>query len=40
VAVAFGLAVSANALRCRIVIPASAPQIQQRSFFIRQFLLA
>jgi hypothetical protein len=40
VAVAFGFAVPANALKCRIVIPASAPQTKQRCFFICQRLLA
>jgi hypothetical protein len=38
--VEFGLVVSANAVQCRIVIPASAPQTKQRCFLISGFLLA
>jgi hypothetical protein len=38
--VEFGVPVSASALLCRIAIPASAPQTQQRCFFTFRLLLA
>jgi hypothetical protein len=37
--VEFGLVVSANAVKCWIAIPVSAPQTKQKRFFIFRLLL-